>query len=99
MAAVPGVDGVMLGPDDIRLESGQSLSSSIFEGETLEAVRRISKACHAVGKLSLGFGSDKVADIQTAISAGLDLISISADVLYVARGSAASRAVIDGLDS
>lgn len=97
MAAVPGVDGLMLGPDDIRLESGQSLASSIFEGETMDAVRRVSAACRKAGKLSIGFGSDKPADIQTAMAAGIDLISISADVLYLVKGSAASRAVIDGM--
>lgn len=97
LAAVPGVDGLMIGPDDLRLESGQPLSSSLFEGEALDAVKRMSSACRAAGKLAFGFGSDNAADVNTVTAAGLNLVSISADVLYLVRGSAASRKMIDAL--
>jgi len=93
IAAVKGVDGLMIGPDDLSLRLGIMESASLFEGELYAASKKITSACHKHGKLAMGFGGKTVDEIRKTVEAGFNLISMGADAIFVQQGSAALRRV------
>ncbi|MCG3148660.1 MAG: 2-keto-3-deoxy-L-rhamnonate aldolase [Verrucomicrobiae bacterium] len=88
IAALDGVDGLMIGPDDMAIRLGIPRSSPL-EGPVGEATRRIATAARGQGKVAMGFGGAAEKDIRAAVTLGLNMISMGADVSFLRQGMAA----------
>ena len=88
--ALEGVDGLMLGPDDIRLRLGQPLSGSMMEGPLYEASMKLVNTCRAASKLTVMIVPPQRAEIGKALQMGATVISLSADATFLKTGSAAA---------
>lgn len=95
IAAVKGVDGLMIGPDDMALRLGILGTASLFEGALYAASKQIASACHTHGKLAIGFAGKTANEIRKALEAGFNLVSMGADAIFVQQGSAALQRVIE----
>jgi len=102
IAAVPGVDALMIGPDDLLLRRGIDLNAPRSPDTLRSDLELIAQAAHAHGKLLIGLGSDEPM-IQLLRELGYHMIISGGDVPFLANGSsaAASRArkAIDGVVS
>ena len=89
ICAVPGVDGVFIGPADLHASIGKPGETSNPEILPLieEAMRRIRKAGKAPGYLS-----PVEADAKRMLAAGATFVAVGADMGLLARGSEALRA-------
>jgi len=100
IAAVPGVDGLFLGPDDITLRRGISVTAGRTKellGADLEAM---AKACRAHGKIAATVGATP--ELLTAcVQLGYQLIVATSDVWCLANTSqqraAEARALLKGM--
>jgi len=88
IAATEGVDGLMLGPDDIRVRLGLPLSGPLMDGMLLDVSRKVAEASTAARKHALVIVPPLKADIQKAIDMGFDMISLGADATFLKKGSA-----------
>lgn len=59
IAAIPGVDGIYIGPSDLAVSMGLSPGIAIQEGQHARAIARIRAACDAAGKVT-GASGDPV---------------------------------------
>jgi 2-keto-3-deoxy-L-rhamnonate aldolase RhmA len=87
IAAIPGVDGLMIGPDDMKLRLGLSLSAPLDTPELARASAAVTAACRRHGKRAMGFAVPTPAGIQAGIDAGFDLISLGAIARMIQQGS------------
>lgn len=99
IAAVEGVDALFLGPDDILLRRGVSMTAPRSKetlGEDMEAVAR---ACRHAGKVAccVGMGAEM---FRLCAQMGFTMIVAGGDVPFVANASAAAskeaRAILEG---
>jgi len=88
LAGVEGVDGLMIGPDDMKLRLGVSLSAPLETPELARAMGAMTAACRRHGKRAMGFAAPTPAGIQAAVEAGFDLISVAAIARMVQQGAA-----------
>ena len=95
LAAVPGLNGLMIGPDDLRLRLGVPLTGGMFDPELLAASQQMAAACHRHGKLAMGFGGKTPELVRQAVAVGFDLVICGADSVFLQQGSAAFRAAVD----
>lgn len=100
IAAVEGVDALFLGPDDILLRRGVSMTAPRSKealGEDMEAVVR---GCRHAGKIAccVGVGAEM---FRLCAQVGFTMIVAGGDVPFVANASAAAskeaRAILDGM--
>ncbi|GAA3929617.1 HpcH/HpaI aldolase/citrate lyase family protein [Microbacterium soli] len=89
IAAVDGVDGVLVGPADLSASMG--LPGQQDHPEVVAAVHRVFEAAHAAGKRA-GVNAFDPAAADAYLAAGADFLSASADVTLLARGSEALAA-------
>jgi 4-hydroxy-2-oxoheptanedioate aldolase len=91
IAAVPGVDCVHLGPDDMMLRRGHAMDQPHPQDVVTHDLEAIVDACRKHGKLSAAMGvSREMCDV--CVSLGVNLIAAALDVGFIAAGSAdASR--------
>ncbi|WP_298860433.1 HpcH/HpaI aldolase/citrate lyase family protein [uncultured Microbacterium sp.] len=89
IAAVDGVDGVLVGPAD--LSSSMGLPGQQGHPEVVACVHRVFAAAHAAGKKA-GVNAFDPATADAYLEAGADFLSASADVTILARGSEALAA-------
>jgi len=97
IAALPGVDALFLGPDDVLLRRGIAPDAP-RNPETLGAdMKAVMDACRKHGKFGImvGFGAEM---LQECISQGYSMIVSGGDVAFLASGSKqaseAARAII-----
>jgi 4-hydroxy-2-oxoheptanedioate aldolase len=97
IAAMPGVDALFLGPDDITLRRGYSMTAPRTKemlGKDMEAVV---SACRKHGKFSVIVGIGDM--LPLCLEMGYDMIAAGGDVAFLANGSkefsAAARAVLE----
>ncbi|OGV61129.1 MAG: hypothetical protein A2498_12765 [Lentisphaerae bacterium RIFOXYC12_FULL_60_16] len=83
IAAIDGIDGLMIGPDDLRLRLFGSVAGPVYDTAMRPIHERITRAARAAGKLAMGFGGPAPETFQTAVSLGYQLISVTADVLLL----------------
>jgi 2-keto-3-deoxy-L-rhamnonate aldolase RhmA len=88
IAAVQGVDGLMIGPDDMKLRLGLPMSAPLSTPELAKAAASVTAATRQNGKLALGFAEASPAGIQASVAAGFNMISLSAIARYIAAGNA-----------
>ncbi|WP_325092545.1 HpcH/HpaI aldolase family protein [Leucobacter sp. M11] len=89
IAAVPGIDGVFIGPSDLAASMG--LLGQQDHPEVVAAVLRTIAAVHAAGK-PVGVNAFAPATAERYLAAGVDFILVGADVALLARGGEALAA-------
>lgn len=86
IAAIPGVDALFLGPDDIMLRRGYSMDTRRSQ-ETLGAdMEAVAKACRRHGKIPVmvGVGEEM---LRLCLSLGFQMICAGSEVGFLAAGS------------
>lgn len=86
IAAVDGVDGILVGPADLAAAMG--LLGQQSHPDVVAAVRRTFEAAHSVGT-PVGVNAFDPDQAQAYVEAGADFIIVGADVTIVARGTEA----------
>lgn len=76
--AVPGLDGVYIGPNDLAISLGYGPSGEPVEKEVIEAVETIFKTCKAKG-VKAGIHCPSGASTRKRLAQGFDFIAISND--------------------
>jgi 4-hydroxy-2-oxoheptanedioate aldolase len=89
IAAVPGIDALMIGPDDLLLRRGIDLNAPRSPQTLGSDLERIAQAAHSQRKLLIGLGSDEPM-ISLLREFGYHMIISGGDVLFLANGSSAA---------
>ena len=87
IAAVDGVDGLLLGPDDLMLRKGHDMTSKRDEDALSDSMRRVASACEREGRIAVIVGSDAEM-VQRCVSLGYTMIAGSSDSRLLAESSA-----------
>ena len=94
IAAVPGVDVVFFGPDDMSLQMGMRMDQKrppdIFQAELV----RIAAAAAAAGKIC-GTTSASPRQLRANVERGFQLCPVAGDFRLLAEGSKKTRAAAD----
>ena len=91
IAAVPGVDCVHLGPDDMMLRRGHPMDQPHPQDVVTGDLDALVAACRKHGKLSAAMGVTRET-CEVCVSLGVNLIASALDVGFIAAGSSdASR--------
>lgn len=100
IAALPGVDALFLGPDDIMLRRGYDVDQARNEANLGTDMRSVVKACRDHGKFAVMVGIDP-SMFKLCVEMGFHLIVAGGDVPFLAAGSkkasAEARATLSGL--
>lgn len=87
IAALPGVDALFLGPDDVMLRRGFAMNTPRSPETLGDDMRAVAGACKRHGKKAVTVGAS--AEMAAfAMQCGFDLIVGGADVGFLANGSA-----------
>jgi 4-hydroxy-2-oxoheptanedioate aldolase len=86
IAAVPGVDALFLGPDDLLLRRGYGVNEPRNEAVLGDDLRRVVDACRQHGKYAVMVGIDP-AMCELCARIGFHLIVAGGDVPFLAAGS------------
>jgi len=86
LAALPGVDGLFLGPDDLMLRMNCSQSGEDKKRKLEEAVHTVARACQLFGKDCFCVGAGKEM-MNICLLAGVGFIVAGGDAGFVAAGS------------
>lgn len=100
IAALPGVDALFLGPDDIMLRRGFGVDQARDEANLGADMRSVVKACRDHGKYAVMVGVDP-SMFKLCVELGFHLIVAGGDVPFLALGSkkasAEARATLAGM--
>jgi 4-hydroxy-2-oxoheptanedioate aldolase len=96
IAAVPGVDGLFVGPVDLGLSLGLPLDWTGTHPDVLGAMDRIVAAAERAG-VFVGTVSSSAAHARDLVGRGVKFVSLGADVGYIRAGIAADRAALEAL--
>ncbi len=96
IAAVPGIDALFLGPDDLMWRRGYAMTVARSRETLGEDMETVVKACRDNGKLSVmvGVGEEM---LSLCLEVGFDLIVSGGDVPFLANGSAAASKMARGV--
>lgn len=84
--AVPGLDGVFIGPTDLSLSLGFGPTPDSSEPAVMAAVERIRKQAHQAGKrVGIYCAGPKFA--RTKLDEGFDLVTVSPDLSMITQGA------------
>lgn len=86
IAGIPGVDALMMGPDDLMLRRGVSMSEPRVPSLLRKDMEAIATAATNNGKFALGLGFDE-AMISLNIELGFKMIVCGADTAFLTNGS------------
>jgi 4-hydroxy-2-oxoheptanedioate aldolase len=89
MAALEGVDGLFLGPDDLLIRNGLDVDTPKTTESIGVALRKVASACKRHGKLLAGIGATD-AMLGLARELKYDLVVGGGDVKFLAAGSTAA---------
>ncbi|MBN1674161.1 MAG: hypothetical protein JXR37_24140 [Kiritimatiellae bacterium] len=91
IAAVPGVDALFLGPDDLMLRRGHPMAMPKPKDVLAADMQSVVAACARHGKLAVtvGIGADM---FELCLRAGFHLIVAGGDVFFLADGSRCAAA-------
>jgi 4-hydroxy-2-oxoheptanedioate aldolase len=86
IAAVPGVDALFLGPDDITLRRGGKMDAPISKEMLEKDMAAVSTACKKHNKFAvcIGVGADM---LTLALKYGFNLVVSGSDVMFLAKSS------------
>jgi 2-keto-3-deoxy-L-rhamnonate aldolase RhmA len=88
IAAVPGVDGLMIGPDDMKLRLGLPMSAPLSTPELAKAAASVTAAARGHNKLAFGFADATPEGITASSKAGFNMINMTAVARFVQAGNA-----------
>jgi len=80
IAALDGIDGLMIGPDDLRLRLRQPLAAPIYDPVFMPCHLAMVSAARRSNKLAMGFAAPTPESLGQAVETGYNLISVTADV-------------------
>lgn len=93
IVAVPGLDGVYIGPADLSLALGYAPGMDRTEPELRAAIERILRAAHDRGRVA-GIHTLSPAYARQMIEIGFDLVTVSNDVRLLAGAARATVAAV-----
>ena len=88
IAAVPGLDGLLVGPADLALSMGLEFAGPM-RPEVLDAIGRVASACKQNGLIAASVAMDP-GNLSDQVGRGITFITLGADSLFM-RLSAASQ--------
>lgn len=91
IAAVDGITGLFVGPNDLGLALGLGPGSDREEPEVLQALTRIVSAAHESGKRA-GIFCTSAAYARRMVEAGFDMVTLTSDAAALRAGAAAALA-------
>ena len=100
IAAVPGIDALFLGPDDIMIRRGYAMTAPRNKDTLGKDMEAVTAACRRHGKIActVGFGADM---LSLSVSTGFQLIVSGGDVAFLAststQASKDARATLKGV--
>ena len=86
IAAVPGVDGIYVGPADLAISLGLAPTMDVTERAHVEAVRRIREACRKHG-IVVGIHAASGEWAKRHAEAGFDMVTVATDATLL-KGAA-----------
>lgn len=95
LAAIKGVDGLFVGPNDLLLRSGHSIEEPQSRETIGRQTKQVADACRAHGKLGLCVGISPSA-MAMAREFGYPLIVGGLDSYFIAQGSKQAAATLRG---
>lgn len=102
IAAIDGVDALMIGPDDLLLRRGVPVTAQRSPDMLRDDMQAIAAAAHQNGKLLVGLGFDE-AMVRLNLELGYHMIVSGGDVPFLTDGSkqaaAMARKTIDGTEA
>lgn len=86
IAALPGVDGLFIGPDDLMLRLGASMTGDSDKKVLRSAISQVAQACQKYQKdcLCVGVGEEMT---RLCAESGVNYIVAGGDVAFIAGGS------------
>lgn len=84
ITAVPGVDGVLLGPYDLSASMGKM--GQIQDPEVLQAIEHVSASCESAN-LALGYFGISADAVQPYLDKGYTLVVAGVDVLFLGQAA------------
>lgn len=93
MAALPGIDGLFVGPSDLSVAYGTLDQNS---QEIRDAFARVDAATRAAGKANVTFVNGQ-ADIQSKSEMGIHVFLIGSDQTWMMRGANEDVKIVEGL--
>ncbi|MEI6493086.1 MAG: aldolase/citrate lyase family protein [Verrucomicrobiota bacterium] len=96
IAAVDGVDALFLGPDDIMLRRGYTMTTPRSKDTLGNDMEAVANACRDAGKVSVcvGFGAEM---FTLCVETGFGMIVAGGDVPFLANTSSATSAEMRGI--
>ena len=91
IAAVDGITGLFVGPNDLGLALGLGAGSDREEPEIIAALANIVAAAHAAGKRAAIF-CGSVAYAKRMAQTGFDMVTVTSDSAALGAGAAAALA-------
>ncbi|KAF2002927.1 Phosphoenolpyruvate/pyruvate domain-containing protein [Amniculicola lignicola CBS 123094] len=95
IAAIPGVDCLLIGPFDLGNNIGHPILGDGMHEELKEAIERIKEAAHAEGK-KVGIYCTSGEQAREYAEKGFDMVSISADMIAIPQAFAGALAMASG---
>lgn len=96
IAAIDGVDALMLAPSDLGIRLGLPPGSSLASDEIMAAADRVGAACIRHGKACLAIAREQD-HIRRFIDKGFRLFLVGGDSLFLEEGARKLRELVDGL--
>jgi 4-hydroxy-2-oxoheptanedioate aldolase len=93
--AVPGLDGVFVGPADLSLALGGPSGADFLEGPVPAALERVLTACARAGKVA-GIYTKSVTYARRMRELGFSLLVVGGDLDHLASGM---RTVLEGMQA
>jgi 4-hydroxy-2-oxoheptanedioate aldolase len=94
IAALPGVDCLLIGPFDLGNNIGRPIINEMHQ-ELKDAIEKIKDAAHAEGK-KVGMYTNSGAEAKAYADRGFDMISILTDQIVLTSAFSQSLAVASG---
>jgi 4-hydroxy-2-oxoheptanedioate aldolase len=91
--AVPGIDGVFIGPSDLSVSFSEGGRVAPFDASLEDPIRRIADVANAAGKITGAFAASG-ARARTFREWGCRLIALGTDQMYLAAGAEAMLSAV-----
>lgn len=95
IAAIPGVDCLLIGPFDLGNNIGRPILEADMHDELKQAIENIKEAAHAEGK-KVGIYCTSGEQARECAEKGFDMISIAADMIAIPAYFSQTLAVASG---
>jgi len=96
IAALDGIDGLLLGPDDIMLRRGYSMTTPRSDEVLGADMKAVADAAHSNGKTAMMVGiSTRM--LQASLKYGYEMVATAYDSFFLRDGSQRSREMANGV--